>query len=249
MSVLNVRLIPLDEIDDESLIREANTEDEHFLALKKHMERTGRCPGGHVEVRPNGDLYTLIDGAHRTMAAHMLGWEKIPCLIREDVQDEVQAKEEALATFNKVPPKPTDLGRALAEIKESRGCDLTELGQRVGMTPNQIRMRLKLKKLDGRAGELVDKGAIPLTVGTYLAKLQKHGINPNEVEGLLDRCATETADDVIPEIKALIKGRRPARKFKGRPKRQVVEFYEAIEKNPDFSDEFKRGILWALGED
>lgn len=76
------RLVPMDVILEPQLPVRASFEDKPLAELVESMAAVGlQCP---ISVTPRGELYEVVYGHRRFVAAQRLGWEVIPALIIRD---------------------------------------------------------------------------------------------------------------------------------------------------------------------
>src|SRR3989338_2255214 len=68
-------------------------DENHYLKLVQNIKKKGfRKP---IEVRKNGERYTIVDGAHRFRACKELGYTEVDCIV-----DEIDVTEAMVDTLN-----------------------------------------------------------------------------------------------------------------------------------------------------
>lgn len=78
---------------DENEYNPNEMDENHYLKLIQNIKRKGfRKP---IEVRKNGERYTIVDGAHRFRACKELGYTEVECII-----DEIDVTEAMVDTLN-----------------------------------------------------------------------------------------------------------------------------------------------------
>jgi ParB/RepB/Spo0J family partition protein len=125
-----------------------------------------------ILVRPYGDKYEVVEGAHRLEAAREAKLEEVPCLIKELTDHEVtiiQLKAQAL----RPEMKAADYARRLQELIDSEFVTLESLAAEIGKSVVWIRGVLKLDKLCLKARTMVNRGEIKLTSAKSLARLPR----------------------------------------------------------------------------
>lgn len=81
------------DLIDENEYNPNEMDENHYLKLVQNIKRKGfRKP---LEVRKNGERYTIVDGAHRFRACKELGYTEVECII-----DEIDVTEAMVDTLN-----------------------------------------------------------------------------------------------------------------------------------------------------
>ena len=84
--------IPM-ELIDENEYNPNEMDENHYLKLVQNIKKKGfRKP---IEVRKNGERYTIVDGAHRFRACKELGYTEVDCIV-----DEIDVTEAMVDTLN-----------------------------------------------------------------------------------------------------------------------------------------------------
>ena len=84
--------IPMGLID-ENEYNPNEMDENHYLKLVQNIKKKGfRKP---IEVRKNGERYTIVDGAHRFRACKELGYTEVDCIV-----DEIDVTEAMVDTLN-----------------------------------------------------------------------------------------------------------------------------------------------------
>lgn len=84
--------IPM-ELIDENEYNPNEMDENHYKKLVQNIKRKGfRKP---IEVRKNGERYTIVDGAHRFRACKELGYTEVECIV-----DEIDVTEAMVDTLN-----------------------------------------------------------------------------------------------------------------------------------------------------
>ncbi|MFH1473484.1 MAG: ParB/RepB/Spo0J family partition protein [Candidatus Aenigmatarchaeota archaeon] len=78
---------------DENEYNPNEMDENHYKKLVQNIKRKGfRKP---IEVRKNGERYTIVDGAHRFRACKELGYTEVDCIV-----DEIDVTEAMVDTLN-----------------------------------------------------------------------------------------------------------------------------------------------------
>ena len=78
---------------DENEYNPNEMDENHYLKLVQNIKKKGfRKP---IEIRKNGERYTIVDGAHRFRACKELGYTEVDCIV-----DEIDVTEAMVDTLN-----------------------------------------------------------------------------------------------------------------------------------------------------
>lgn len=81
------------DLIDENEYNPNEMDENHYLKLVQNIKRKGfRKP---IEVRKNGERYTIVDGAHRFRACKELGYTEVECIV-----DDIDITEAMVDTLN-----------------------------------------------------------------------------------------------------------------------------------------------------
>ncbi len=93
---------------------------ESFKKFKESISEMGIITP--LIVRPNGDAYQVIVGHQRLRACRDLGKEEVPCIIRENLQDDDMAIETLIEeNIQRRTITPAEMMKAIARLYEVRG--------------------------------------------------------------------------------------------------------------------------------
>ncbi len=87
---MNIKKITVVDIDDSKRLRPIDTV--YVEELKASFTERGAMMTP-IEVRPSGDGYVLVAGAHRLRAAQGLGWQKIDAVVFDGTEEEALLRE------------------------------------------------------------------------------------------------------------------------------------------------------------
>ena len=157
-------------IDPRRPLRLVNKRSVDYLELVDSIRSDGILQP--ILVRPSGDVYEVVEGAHRLEASREAGVDRIPCLIRELTDDQVmiiQLKAQALR------PKMinADYAKRLQEIIDSGCTTLQDLSREIGKSAQWIRDMLRLNGLAPGVRQMVNRGEITIGNAKWLAKLPR----------------------------------------------------------------------------
>jgi ParB/RepB/Spo0J family partition protein len=152
-------------------LREVNRESLEYLEMRDSIRDKGILQS--LLVRPQGDVYEIIEGLHRYTCAKEVGLQTLPCIIRECSDDEVLVLQLAA---NAISPE-TKLAEYAHQIKRlmKRNPDLTiaQVSCLIRKAPAWIGKCLNLVNLLNTIQVMVDRGEIPAENAYMLAKIPK----------------------------------------------------------------------------
>lgn len=121
-------------------------------------------------VRKVGDIFQLVAGERRWRAIGLLGWEDMPCIVRE-LSDEQAAAIMLAENTGRKDLRPIEEAHGYQKRMERFGWTVKETAEKAGVSAAKVSGALTLLKLVPEAQEMVDRGDLPVTHGQYMAKL------------------------------------------------------------------------------
>ena len=104
--------------------------------------------------------YELIAGERRLMAAKMLGWERVPAIIRKIFQKSEQLELAVIENLQRENLNPVETARAYAKLQDEFGITQREIATRLGKSRETIANTLRLLNLPTEIQDAVAKGQI-----------------------------------------------------------------------------------------
>jgi len=104
--------------------------------------------------------YELIAGERRLMAAKMLGWERVPAIIRKISQKSEQLELAVIENLQRTDLNPIETARAYAKLQEQFGITQREIAQRLGKSRETVANTLRLLNLPTEIQDAVTKNQI-----------------------------------------------------------------------------------------
>lgn len=141
----DVKMVPIDSIKPSPFENANEFSEEGFESLRKDIEEHGLV-GEILVVNPKDN--TLISGHHRKKAMEELGYEEVPVVFYEPV-DEIEQKLLSIAwnkkrgTFNE-----QILHNTIKSIHDSGKYSLEELAEKLGFNNSEIQEKLEAIKID-----------------------------------------------------------------------------------------------------
>lgn len=118
------------------------------------------CPacGGEEFVNPH---FEIVAGERRFRAISLLGWDDVPCIIRE--LDDRQARDIMLVeNTGRVDLNPIEEAEAYHEHQALFNCPIEEVAQVAGKSADLVKRRISLRKLVDDIKALVAGGQFPI---------------------------------------------------------------------------------------
>jgi len=104
--------------------------------------------------------YQLIAGERRLMAAKMLGWERVPAIIRKINEKAEQLEMAVIENLQRANLNPIETARAYAKLQDQFGLTQREIGQRLGKSRETIANTLRLLNLPSEIQDALAKNQI-----------------------------------------------------------------------------------------
>lgn len=120
-----------------------------------------------ILVRPNGNRFTVIDGARRLRAAKKADCKTIPARVRQ-IDDDAAEEEMIIANLHHENMTPLDEAAGYQRLLD-KGRTVNDLAARLGKPKRYIYEHLTLMRLIPRAQELVRQDILPLSYALKLA--------------------------------------------------------------------------------
>ncbi|MEW5933001.1 MAG: ParB N-terminal domain-containing protein [Bacillota bacterium] len=234
--LLWIRTDLLDDSPENGLFRRFT--DEELAEFSESLREVGMI---HPPVvRPKGGRFEIVSGHQRVRAARFLGWEEIPCLVR-DLPDEHAVAQMIDANIRARVPGPMEIARAIARRAEALGTRQGErtdlrlpepggtsgtkflklgeqtrdvLGKEFGMTGRQAEKYLRLNDLIPELQAEVESGRLDPSKGYELALL-----SPDTQRALLEWRGSGFGEMTVAEVRQLRRRLEEAE----REKAQAVE--------------------------
>lgn len=206
----DLRNVQIGEIRENPVaLRGVDRESPEFAQLRDSIARFGILNA--ITVREKQDetdksiYYEICDGLHRYSGAKDAGVTSIP--VNVVTFDEAQTLEaQIVANLAKVDTKPIEYTRALQRMFTlNPTLTLTDMAEKLSVSPAWITQRLGLLKLHGEVQKLVDENRISLPNAYNLSKLPK-----DEQLNFIDAAMTQTAAEFAPTVTNRVKALRDA---------------------------------------
>ncbi len=166
---MKIRVIGLAGIEEPALSVRLEDRQEGLELLARSMDRHGLLQP--IVVRELGkDSYQLVAGRRRTLAAQLLGWETIHARVlgERDTYDELTLVE----NLQREDLGPIEEALAFSDVLQRTGWTQEALAQEVGATRDYVAKRLMLLDLDENTAAAVHDGAISMSAGLELKRIE-----------------------------------------------------------------------------
>jgi ParB family chromosome partitioning protein len=142
----NVHYVDVDEISLNPMQPRRQFDPASLEELKRSMSVHGLLQP--LVVRRMGKRYELVSGERRLKAAKLLGWKRIPCVVRVDVSADSDRLELALIeNIQRQNLNPVEEARAFKQLNEEYGMSHEEIGQKLGVSRVVITNTMRLLQL------------------------------------------------------------------------------------------------------
>jgi ParB family chromosome partitioning protein len=175
--------------------------------------------------------YVIVAGERRWRACSNLNWEEIPCTMLSEVAVGKKNSKPSLADRNEIPVHataelalveniqrqnltPIEEAHAFAGMLErDSSLNANGLAQRLGLTSEYIRIRLRLRELPAATMDLINAGKLPLQHANILHALVGHA-----AEAKIDAVAQDASRKRMPakSLERIVRGmldKAPRKKF------------------------------------
>jgi len=168
--------IPVEQIlEPRTLLRLVNRDSIEYMEMRDSLIANGFLNSISVRPAKQPDMYEIIDGLYRFTISREIGRKTIPCIIKEDVDDDKFLEMQLQANAQRPLTTPAEFANQMRKML-TRKPEMTfdELGHLIKKSPKWIGERLGLLKLNVDARKMVDRGEMPLSSAYMLAKIPKH---------------------------------------------------------------------------
>lgn len=158
--------------------------------LRAEIAQKGLCEP--IIVRQAGDAYAIVDGEHRWRICRDLGWQEIPCIVKDYDDTEAKIKTVQL-NYMRGQAVPVRLASLIHDL--NKNMPLSDIARRLPYEEPHLLDSLELLKLPEDFGMAIERQAkteeeqMPMVVSFVLSRKQ--------VEVLEE--AIETAAENLPE--------------------------------------------------
>jgi ParB family chromosome partitioning protein len=130
-------------------------------------------------VTREGEGHRIVYGNRRRAAAIVVGLDRVPCVILDDLDDEDIVVQQVLENLQRLDLNDLDKSRAFEELlgiaaEQGRPQSeaLEDLARRLGLSARQIQRYLRLRQLSPYVQQLIAQGEIGVTVAQHLVGVE-----------------------------------------------------------------------------
>lgn len=117
------------------------------------------------------DSYGIVAGERRVRAMRLLGWEKIPCIVRV-LSDEASSAIMLAENVARVDLDPMEEAQSYQRRVDEFGWTVKEIADKAGVSLERVKGRMKLLRLAPRLRDLVSKKLFPIGHAELVATME-----------------------------------------------------------------------------
>jgi ParB family chromosome partitioning protein len=129
-------------------------------------------------VMREGDAYRIVYGNRRRDAAIVVGLDRVPCLVLDDVDAQSAVVQQVLENLQRLDLNDLDKSRAfegllahMAERGTGQGEALDAMARTLGLSARQIQRYLRLRQLSPGVQQLIAQGELGVTHAQHLVDI------------------------------------------------------------------------------
>ncbi len=115
-----------------------------------------------------GGRYLILAGERRWRAAQIAGLDRVPAVIREKVDDQVELELALVENLQRRDLTPFEEARAYEHLRADRGLSTAEIARRVGIDRSTVSNALRLLRLPDEVQGLIEAGELSAGHGRAL---------------------------------------------------------------------------------
>jgi ParB family chromosome partitioning protein len=211
-----LRTMPLDRLKPNPFQPRRDFDQEALEELAESMKRNGLMQP--LVIRKDGSDFTIIAGERRFRAARLAGFEQVPVIVMDEVDDAAMLELALVENLQREDLNPLETADAYRTLIEKCGLTQGQLAQRVGKSRTAVTNSLRLLGLPDKIKEYIRQGK--LSEGHARAILAVD----NEDERV------KLAEQIINDSLSVRESERKAGRSRGRklvPKRKLPALAEA----------------------
>lgn len=162
--------IPLEQIHPSPSNPRERLDDVDELALS--IKENGLIQPVVVQRIPGQPGVRIVAGHRRHAAAVLLGWSKVPCIVRRDMLPDEELLAMLVENGQRASLDPIEEARALNRLRQF-GMTEAEVARKVGRSLATVKARLMLLQLPVREQEAVRDGHYTLTHAEGLVRAER----------------------------------------------------------------------------
>ncbi len=201
-----IRLEPSMISTDWQLLRKVRPEEMDFKEMKESIRLEGIKIPLLVRKIPveGGEIFSLIDGGNRLVAAKELGLPNVPCFIEEDCNDIRALTLQASLNIQRIETKKGELARQIHRIVHMDGAlSQAKIAKMFGKSLKWLRDTLSINNLPDYVIALIDEDKLTMANAIHLIKAPEI-----DVGSLIDDAQVLTSEAFEVLVSECIKNRR-----------------------------------------
>jgi ParB family transcriptional regulator, chromosome partitioning protein len=161
---------PIEQLIANPQIRE-HFDEESIAGLAQSIREVGILQP--ISVRPQGDLFAIIDGERRYRAALMVGLATVPVIIDgNELRTDGILQSQLIANCQREDLAPLEKARAIAQLIKTTGCSQTQAAAKLGIPNATVTRSLAILMLPESLRDQVNQGHIPASAAYDLARIK-----------------------------------------------------------------------------
>lgn len=167
----DVRMIPVEQINEPFLPQRSKFADAEFEALVESISHNGvQVP---LKVRPVGDRYEIVAGHRRFRASQVAGLRSLPCMV-ETLTDLEALRCMIAENTGREEPSDAEQGRHYLEICERFSLSEADVARMFGKSEEYVTLRCDLVRRFPEIAQANEEGAIIFGVAKQLARVNEY---------------------------------------------------------------------------
>ena len=140
-----------------------------------------------VVVRKNNSRYQLVSGERRWRAARLAGLDRIPAVVRDDVDDEQMLELALVENLQRRDLDPMERARGFQALMDTLGITQEAVAAKVGLKRATVANHLRLLELPAKVQDAVGRGLVTMGHARALLGLA----DAAQMEELLGECVRQ----------------------------------------------------------
>jgi ParB family transcriptional regulator, chromosome partitioning protein len=166
-----IQYLPLDEIHRDPDQPRTEFDPESLHGLAESLKAVGLLEP--IRVRRVDGRYLLVDGERRLRAAKLAGFTKIAVIVEgKDLCRGEVTQRQVIANCQRADLNPLEKSNALHGLMQETGWNASTVATKLGFSNATVSRLLALRELPETIREQVNRGEIPLSAASRLARVE-----------------------------------------------------------------------------
>jgi ParB family chromosome partitioning protein len=151
---MEVRLIPIDRIVEDTGQPRSHTDEEALTELADSIRRHGILNPITVVPLHNVGMYRIVTGERRWRAAAVAGLTEVPCIVRELETEEIRTQQ-LIENMQREDLSPLERARGIVALQDATGATVRDVAAMLGVSERTVNNLLDLLELPSDIGEQI----------------------------------------------------------------------------------------------